>query len=352
MIFDRLNKILAFFKKVSWFGSHNAEDIFKRGGMFAEQGDYQKTLKYYEKAEHRGYSETSHLYAAKAICLLHLRRWTAAIEYAEYISEIEPDGHHIKEILSQCRKCVLELFYLGHLKDADSLVQSALQTWPSDSTLLVVKGSLEITLRGRDAVGERYMDEAFKYDNAEPGLLHEIKGSSLWYDFDKKTEALVHLEKAVALSRSKQNLLSLGYPLISVDVERAKNIYEELYSKDPEDTRIIYGLAEIFMLRGDEKKGLELARKGLVLKPTSDDLNSLMGFGYYRLGEYKESLRHYQRAFKQHYHDQAYICSAVAECYYALGSVRKARKWAEKALEWNPEFTEATDLLSKIENVN
>ncbi len=345
---DRLFKILTALKQTLSLGSYDRVDAFRYAASCAKQGDYRTALRYFDRAERWGYSDTFRLYTAKAICLFRLDKPKEAMEYAKRISEHEPDNCYIGEVRNECRKYVFPLFGDRKLKEAYSIVQSALEIWPSDSTLLAVMANLEMTHRHDPESSKHYLQEAHRCSDEESGFVYQIEGALLYDHLNKRQEGLACLEKTVSLNKSKFNLISLGYRLIDVDIERAKSIYEGLYAQEPEDTEVIYGLAEITMKEGNIDRGLEIARKGLLLMTDNDNLNALVGFAYYQLEQYKKSLRHYRKALKLDYGDQAYICSAIADCYYELGSLRKAHKWAEKALEINPEYTEATALLSKI----
>ncbi|MCX5637813.1 MAG: tetratricopeptide repeat protein, partial [Planctomycetota bacterium] len=301
-------------------------------------------LKYYLEADKQGFAEKFIIQGSLSQCHLDLHNYVKALEYAYEAAKSDPQNSQAKEPLNICKEYLLWLCGELRYSEAYPMMETALSIWPDDSKLLAYMAVLQMEFKHNYDLGKNYMDKAFEHNNTALDLLYAMKGC-LWYDhLDKKEEGLACLEKAVSLNPTAFNLVALAARITDSDPERAKRIYEELPKSDSKNIEVIYGLAEVNIIQGKLTDGLELAIKGCQLQPSNPRINCLLACAHFNLGRIEEALKYYQKTAKLEYPDKAYVYNSIAACYQKLGKARKARQYARKALNINPDDEEAKKL--------
>ena len=86
----------------------------------------------------------------------------------------------------------------------------------------------------------------------------------------------------------------------------------------------------------------------MVLRPDTTNVYNSLGIIYRRQGRLREALEAYQKALKVHPKDE-YICFNAARVHLDLGNQVESREYLRKALEINPYFAMASELLRATE---
>ena len=118
----------------------------------------------------------------------------------------------------------------------------------------------------------------------------------------------------------------------------------------PHDFRIRHGFAQALLLNGYARKGLDL------LKTLKQDIPTEI---------FKSALNHYvwelRRKSKpeealevlyfniQEFPDSHYFYFAISQIYEELGKLEEAVQYCRKALEIKPDFSEAAEMLKRLE---
>ena len=307
--------------------------LYAMGQAYQGLNQWEHALKYYLDAHEKGFPETLCFHANAANCYAALGNYVKTLEHARQATRLAPRDAAIDGLLDHCKDHLIWLCGDQQYSEAYPIMVVALDIWPDDSILLAYMAVLEMELKHNCEAGKSYMHKAFECASTDLDLLYAIKGC-LWFDhLCEQKEALTYLEKAVSLNRNKFNLQSLAFRIIDLDIERARCIYEELFESDPEDINVILGLARIVMKEEKWHEGYELASKAYDLEPSDAGVNALLGYAHFKLERFEESLQCYQEAEKLDFPDKVYIYNSIAECYEKLGRVRKARKYAQKALD-------------------
>jgi len=124
-------------------------------------------------------------------------------------------------------------------------------------------------------------------------------------------------------------------------------IFQKL-GREEEARQSLETAAEIHMERNQNNEAEEIFNTVLKLRPDTINVYNSLGIIYRRQGRLEEALRAYEKALKVHKDDE-YIYFNTARVHLDMGNHLMAQKYLRKALEINPEFTAATDLLRATE---
>ena len=117
---------------------------------------------------------------------------------------------------------------------------------------------------------------------------------------------------------------------------------------EDEAHRYLATAAEIHMDRKQNNEAEEIFNTVLVLRPDTTNVYNSLGIIYRRQGRLREALEAYQKALKVHPKDE-YICFNAARVHLDLGNQVESREYLRKALEINPYFAMASELLRATE---
>jgi tetratricopeptide (TPR) repeat protein len=106
--------------------------------------------------------------------------------------------------------------------------------------------------------------------------------------------------------------------------------------------------AELHMTLNQENEAEEIFNTVLALRPDTTNVYNSLGIIYRRQGRLDESLKAYQKAVLVHPDDE-HIFFNMARCQIDLDMTAEARQALKRAIELNPGFVPARDLLRAIE---
>jgi tetratricopeptide (TPR) repeat protein len=96
------------------------------------------------------------------------------------------------------------------------------------------------------------------------------------------------------------------------------------------------------------KKGLAMIEKAVRRKPDDGYIVDSLGWAYYRLGRYKDAVKHLERAVELRPEDPT-LNDHLGDVYWHVGRQREARFQWEQALSLKPEPDEAEKIRRKLE---
>ena len=124
-------------------------------------------------------------------------------------------------------------------------------------------------------------------------------------------------------------------------------IYQKLGKADEAQSSLELA-AEIHMERNQDSEAEEIFNTVLTLRPDTTNVYNSLGIIYRRQGRLKESLKAYEKALKVHQNDE-FIYFNIARVHLDLGDSPAAQKYLRQALDINPSFHEALELLRATE---
>ena len=149
-------------------------------------------------------------------------------------------------------------------------------------------------------------------------------------------EAIVAFRKATQLDR-----------LFAKAFEAMGRAYKKL-GKNEEAQEYLQKAADIYISREKMQDAEAVLNEILQISPDSVNVFNSLGVLYRRRGNLKTSLNHYQKALKVH-PNEPHIHYNIGRLYFELKLPDKARTCFNKALELDPDFNEANEVLNAME---
>jgi tetratricopeptide (TPR) repeat protein len=79
-------------------------------------------------------------------------------------------------------------------------------------------------------------------------------------------------------------------------LEQAEKLYHQALELDSRNEAALTGLSELYFERGRYRKSLEFAKKAVARAPEEGKLHILLGDAHYKVLEYADARRHYEKA--------------------------------------------------------
>ena len=188
-----------------------------------------------------------------------------------------------------------------------------------------------------------YLEKAYKMIPEDP-LTNFYLGSAL-SQLNRSFEAVDHLESALqsrpkwmsALSTLAETYIHLQY------FQKADSLFGLALKWDPENALILNNYGYTLSERGERlDDAIAMAQKALEIEPENGAYLDTVGWIYYKLGHYEESLKYIQKAIHKR-PSSAVVLEHLGDVYKKLGDGNNARKAWEKALHLdkdNPDLRE------------
>jgi len=152
-----------------------------------------------------------------------------------------------------------------------------------------------------------------------------------------KYEESVHdCKKSVALDPSGPNLSMLAQALSMNGDKRAMTVWKQVLEKDPNNCFAHIGIGFEADKTGDRGKALLMVKRAEKLASSANDLSEIARL-YYELDEFQSAINAYLEADRLGHEPKGPLHAAIAACYFGLGDNSTGRKYAEWAIEFNPE---------------
>jgi tetratricopeptide (TPR) repeat protein len=248
---------------------------------------------------------------------------------------------------------LLKLYFQGDYAKAYLALQDVLKTHPQSGDLYVMWAELEIKANGNFFRAEELLEKAKKLGFSEEfRFYYDFVHGDLMLENGQFDEAIKDYERSVAVEPNVSSLRMLGQALSAADEDRAITVWQEVLDKDPKNC-----LAYIFLAKEAEKRNnsievLALVQQAEELNPSDSDELFEMGRVYQDLSEYSKALEFYFKAEKVGYKDKGDLYSAIASCYLGSGDDTNALRFAERAVEIDPDNGYAREVLNGCRESN
>jgi tetratricopeptide (TPR) repeat protein len=210
------------------------------------------------------------------------------------------------------------------LQDEDPKIREAAQL-SEKCTVLIESGQLEEALQTCNEIIE-INDDAEVYYNM--GYILSIKGN-----FE---EALKSFKRATTINNQHARAF-----------KQMGLIYEKLGRLDDAQECLEYA-AELHMTLNQETEAEEILNTVLALRPDTTNVYNSLGIIYRHQGRLAESIKAYEKALKVHPKDEN-VYFNMARAYIELNKIPEAQGSLRRAIELNPGFVAAIDLLRATE---
>lgn len=170
-----------------------------------------------------------------------------------------------------------------------------------------------------------------------------------YFAISEYEEALVHIEKARVLDRLNTALaVSEGRIRLGLgQFDEARNVFEEVLEKEPNNIDAQFGLAELSIAFGKPANAAALYEKALRISPQNRRALLSLVLVFDEMGEYEVSGRYLEQVL-DYYPQNATVRYVAAKHMVEQGSYEDAVYHARVALTVKPDYLDATLLLSRV----
>ncbi|MBN2209835.1 MAG: tetratricopeptide repeat protein, partial [Sedimentisphaerales bacterium] len=187
-------------------------------------------------------------------------------------------------------------------------------------------------------------------NNVNEDFVELVTGFLTWKmgDSDK---ALPHLQKAVKLERSTQNVMCLArvYREMPDRKSEARQLYDSVLKESPDEFEAMWSLG---MLADDSEKALGYYREASKVRSTDWRIHLSIGQTLAEMGRYSEAIEAYNSARYYCGENPSDISLSTAKAYIHLDKRDLAISYAEQACHEDPTSQKAKDLYASIKEVN
>jgi tetratricopeptide (TPR) repeat protein len=183
-----------------------------------------------------------------------------------------------------------------------------------------------------DMIWQEYADAARRRGDYQGALEAYEKAISL-----NPTKSRVHFLKAIVLDRLGQK-------------EPTEAALRQSIALNPQDAIVLNYLGYWLLEEdGDPEEALGFIRKAIEKQPQNGAFLDSLGWGHYRLGQYKRSVLYLERAVALEPQDPL-ITDHLGDAYAKMGRIREAQYQWERALSFEPEEELSIQIMSKLDD--
>ena len=238
-----------------------------------------------------------------------------------------------------------DLYDKGAYREAYAVLHDIMESqprWSKVGNMYVWCANLELLVNNDVCKAQQFLDKGRELGCSDMADYYRLHGYVLWRT-GERDKGMQDVEKSIALDPRVSNLTTLGRMLSFINSERAMNVWQRVLEKDPKNC-----LAHIYVgweaaKSGDRGKALLMAKRAEKLNPSVDNIFEI-GQLCHELEEYQIALNAYQDANLRGYADKAILYASIAACYLSLEQASAARKYAEWAVQSNPENDYVKDI--------
>ncbi|MEW5993630.1 MAG: tetratricopeptide repeat protein [Candidatus Zixiibacteriota bacterium] len=264
----------------------------------------------------------------------------AALPHAKREVELTPLDREV------VRRLGMLYYWIDSLKQADSILSYLVENGDRHPTNYSYLG--RIALRGEDP--ERARDHFISLTQVADSV------SESWLDLgfvyrqlnlpDKEIETY---RAGLSHMRDDAGRLHLLFALGAAyerhgHIDSAVTTFEEVIARDPDYHQALNYLGYMLADRGERLEyARDLIQRAIELSPGNAAYLDSYGWVSYRLGDYRQALKHLEKAVSLD--SDPVIFDHLGDTYNALGKKQQARTWWEKALGLDPDNRQIKDKL-------
>jgi len=230
------------------------------------------------------------------------------------------------------------LYNKGAYKEAYAVLHDAIIERPqslNNGNLCILLAGLELQANDDVRKAQELLDRAHEVGYTGTGYYYHVHGGVM-LETGNYQEAVHDLERSVAIEQSVDNLSMLAQALSMSGDKRAMTVWKQVLEKDPNNCLAHIGIGFEDAKTGDRGKALLMAKRAENLACSAHDLSEI-GRLYYEVDEFQSAINVYLDAERRGYEPKGRLYAAIAACCFALGDNSTGRKYAERAVRFNPE---------------
>ena len=263
------------------------------------------------------------------------------------------EGLHMKSWHVQRQGNFATLYKEGAFPEALAALSNMMKNPPPwatrDGDLYTLWAELELMVNENAPRALQLLDTALNLGCSMMGYYYRTLAQAMLKTGDRET-ALRYLEKSVEEEPTVANLTDLGQVLSHAGDTRATSVWEKLLEKDPKNclAHIYIGLEAAEA--GDQGKAILMAKRAERLNPLVEDIFEI-GRLYHYAGEVQSALSSYLEAAKRGYSDKGMLYACIASCYFSLRNDNLARKYAEWAMQSDPQNDYVKEIWQDVQTI-
>ncbi|MFN8369143.1 MAG: tetratricopeptide repeat protein [Bacteriovoracaceae bacterium] len=359
--------------------------VLAQGILYEEKEQYKEAITIYEKYLTR--DSNNNLILARLVQLLFLtEKYVEVLPYAETLSQLDPSNLNLqvklgilyseikkydkakatfKQILAEVPNSDKILYYLGALHQETNDLEDSLKYYNQigkDSPLF-----LETNLQIAKILGAlASQDSAGKRDSEFLGFVSEMKEKFpdnkldfvvIKANFYENKEDYKNAIKVLNEFQEQKNFLEEHYYYLASLYEKTKmfdesfNLINKLLVKNPDNPNALNFLG--FSLLEQDKdlpQAYNYISKAIKLKPDDGYIRDSLGWYYFKIGQYEQSLKEL-RAAREKIENDVVISKHLAVVLQALKKYNEAKKFYVEALKNSKVQADRNDVLKAMEEL-
>lgn len=223
---------------------------------------------------------------------------------------------------------------------------------PAFYTAEIGRAGILTALDQKDAAREAL--KALTTTYPELGIVHMAYADALRRDEQFEASALAYTQAIDLIATPEERHWGLFYAR-AVAYERAKNWpaaeadFRKSLSLSPDQPQVLNYLGYSFVDRGENlTEALGMIERAVAARPDAGYIIDSLGWAYYRLGHYEDSLAQMERASLLEPVDPV-VTDHLGDVYWAVGRRVEARFQWRRALSFEPEEKDAIRIRLKLE---
>ena len=341
---DRINKSIEFYNRAEKAGFDNVRLYINFAALYNALGDHQMELRNYTKAINKN-PMMGELYVKKAMLLIDMEQYEAALEVLDDMLKIFPDAFEAYDLTARVYSAQ------GDSKKALEKINEGIKNYPDDINLKFSK--IEILLNeNKDDEAEEIIEELkndpLKEILEREILMKEVEIASHRNEPEKMKSLLIKIvEKEDDYCDEQARFMLMMVSILLEDYELA---YEQAEVLDKQESKSTFAISGMYykgdilskLGRDDEareqfKKTTKELRKLSMTNRVSYEVYIFRALAHKGLKEYDKAmdLAEFIRDLQPDREDGYLI---LYDIYHEIGEEEKAEEEFQKALEINPEL--------------
>jgi len=244
----------------------------------------------------------------------------------------------------------LALYDEGAYQEAYAVLRDILKNqakWSKNGNVYLMCADLELLANDAVYKARELLDKAIELGCSEEAWYYNMRGYVLWRTGETQ-QGIKDLEKSVELDPCVTYLKTFGEILSCSNDMRAIIVWQRVLEQDPNNclAHIYIGWEEA--KSGDRGKALLMAKRAEKLNPSVQEVFEI-GRLYQELEDFQTAINTYLEANNLGYDDKALLYASVAACYLSLGQATPAKKYAQWAVQCDPENDYAKEIWREYE---
>ncbi len=367
------------------------DPLFQLGHVYAAARDFERAIRTYEKyiaaadAYNPGGETTSFI-------LIHSHDQAAAyfslgLIHEEMKMDEEAEVHfrrvleYKKEHLDVYSHLAVLRYRQGDSVSAESYAEKRLQSDRTDLTAHLLLAKIK-QQQGQPVMSRKHCLEILAIDASHAKALETL--IALEREAGNVKEALIRIDQLLAVEPTNVNALNQKAEVLigQGQLDRALDIYTRLLENGTDDAELLNNAGNCYFRMADYQQAIRLYASALTLEPQLVPALRNIGLAYFKLGDntnaavklanyldyagedfdvtylvarlffdsanYLDALRYVERCLQTHPRSPE-LTGFLADCYLKLGHFESAKLGYERALQIDPNFAPAQQMLEELQ---